>query len=344
MCWGEEPWRSLSKRRSTYSFPSTRGRSGARGPSTPRTAGKPCWRGVARANDLRGVAGYAPLPLEIACQAGLAPICRPWSSTGTRTTSPTSGGGFSGGLRPERVQDPADRDGVGSLAYERTSLAAREASGLRAFICCPAAPPHRQPLPGRTHAAAAGRRALCPESRLREADPARLLPRPHGGVLPRPAPRARDPSRAGPRARPDARRESPGGGLLQEVQRPDRGAPGDRTPNASRASPRTTHVHPDFRAKRVWRGPWLCPFGCVPGLDARAERSDARPKEARPPRLPSEASMAGWTGLEPATSDVTGRRSNQLNYHPAVVVGSYPGGRYRIRTCDPRLVRPVLHR
>ena len=29
--------------------------------------------------------------------------------------------------------------------------------------------------------------------------------------------------------------------------------------------------------------------------------------------------MAGWTGLEPATSDVTGRRSNQLNYHPAVV-------------------------
>jgi hypothetical protein len=29
--------------------------------------------------------------------------------------------------------------------------------------------------------------------------------------------------------------------------------------------------------------------------------------------------VAGWTGLEPATSDVTGRRSNQLNYHPAVV-------------------------
>jgi hypothetical protein len=30
--------------------------------------------------------------------------------------------------------------------------------------------------------------------------------------------------------------------------------------------------------------------------------------------------MAGWTGLEPATSDVTGRRSNQLNYHPAKVI------------------------
>ena len=26
--------------------------------------------------------------------------------------------------------------------------------------------------------------------------------------------------------------------------------------------------------------------------------------------------MAGRTGIEPATSDVTGRRSNQLNYRP----------------------------
>ena len=29
--------------------------------------------------------------------------------------------------------------------------------------------------------------------------------------------------------------------------------------------------------------------------------------------------MAGTTGLEPATSDVTGRRSNQLNYVPESV-------------------------
>ena len=29
--------------------------------------------------------------------------------------------------------------------------------------------------------------------------------------------------------------------------------------------------------------------------------------------------MAGRTGLEPATSGVTGRRSNQLNYHPQLI-------------------------
>jgi hypothetical protein len=28
--------------------------------------------------------------------------------------------------------------------------------------------------------------------------------------------------------------------------------------------------------------------------------------------------LAGTTGLEPATSDVTGRRSNQLNYVPLI--------------------------
>lgn len=28
--------------------------------------------------------------------------------------------------------------------------------------------------------------------------------------------------------------------------------------------------------------------------------------------------MAGWTGLEPAAFCVTGRRSNQLSYHPVM--------------------------
>lgn len=34
--------------------------------------------------------------------------------------------------------------------------------------------------------------------------------------------------------------------------------------------------------------------------------------------------MAGTTGLEPATSDVTGRRSNQLNYVPALLTPTFP--------------------
>ena len=55
--------------------------------------------------------------------------------------------------------------------------------------------------------------------------------------------------------------------------------------------------------------------------------------------------MAEPTGLEPATSDVTGRRSNQLNYNPAPVepriirwaaaaVTRLPG--YARRAAEPR--------
>ena len=32
-------------------------------------------------------------------------------------------------------------------------------------------------------------------------------------------------------------------------------------------------------------------------------------------------SLAGWTGLEPATSAVTGQHSNQLNYQPVPFSG-----------------------
>ena len=53
--------------------------------------------------------------------------------------------------------------------------------------------------------------------------------------------------------------------------------------------------------------------------------------------------MAGTTRLELATSAVTGQRSNQLNYVPAVVVLSLAdGGQCRARTCDLLLVRQAL--
>jgi hypothetical protein len=41
----------------------------------------------------------------------------------------------------------------------------------------------------------------------------------------------------------------------------------------------------------------------------------------------SEMRLAGWTGLEPAASAVTGQRSNQLNYHP-------PKGNCRLQIAD----------
>ncbi len=59
-----------------------------------------------------------------------------------------------------------------------------------------------------------------------------------------------------------------------------------------------------------------------------------------------EEKLAEWTGLEPATLGVTGRYSNQLNYHskpqrhdaPFGVVGGVDG----TRTRDPRRDRPIF--
>ena len=50
--------------------------------------------------------------------------------------------------------------------------------------------------------------------------------------------------------------------------------------------------------------------------------------------------MAEPTGLEPATSDVTGRRSNQLNYDSACKLFGRHGG---IRTPNLFLVREAVY-
>ena len=53
--------------------------------------------------------------------------------------------------------------------------------------------------------------------------------------------------------------------------------------------------------------------------------------------------MAEWTGLEPATSGVTGRHSNQLNYHSAKTLSSVlNGGVDGTRTRDLRRDRPAF--
>ena len=55
--------------------------------------------------------------------------------------------------------------------------------------------------------------------------------------------------------------------------------------------------------------------------------------------------MATRKGLEPSTSGVTGRRSNQLNYRASLVFNKkrYSGGNNRARTCDITRVRRALY-
>ena len=53
-------------------------------------------------------------------------------------------------------------------------------------------------------------------------------------------------------------------------------------------------------------------------LEARYEKQESYVATKKPRSFKPGAKMAGWTGLEPATFCVTGRRSNQLSYHPGL--------------------------
>jgi hypothetical protein len=54
--------------------------------------------------------------------------------------------------------------------------------------------------------------------------------------------------------------------------------------------------------------------GVPGGIDGRSARQDTTTKKANH-GSPFQECLAEWTGLEPATPGVTGRYSNQLNYH-----------------------------
>src|SRR2546423_1492528 len=57
---------------------------------------------------------------------------------------------------------------------------------------------------------------------------------------------------------------------------------------------------------------------------AAFQRFSVRSKKIRHPKVPdslnSNENLAEWTGLEPATPGVTGRYSNQLNYHSVMLL------------------------
>ena len=52
--------------------------------------------------------------------------------------------------------------------------------------------------------------------------------------------------------------------------------------------------------------------------------------------------LAEWTGLEPATPGVTGRYSNQLNYHSALLLNNLHNDRLPEKLASPRGFEPRL--
>ena len=84
-------------------------------------------------------------------------------------------------------------------------------------------------------------------------------------------------------------------------------------PSALRALQRGHGFQLSFR--RGLRSPGLAPATTPPGRGF--EPCPLNAKSARLNRRSFNSTMAGPTGLEPATSGVTGLRSNQLSYDPA---------------------------
>ena len=86
---------------------------------------------------------------------------------------------------------------------------------------------------------------------------------------------------------------------------------------------RPTPSSPNFRC---WAYLWPRPAEVRPDAPARAPHSGSRPFIRSNPAEFKTISVrfdgvAGATGLEPATSGVTGRRSNQLSYAPRTLTG-----------------------
>ena len=93
---------------------------------------------------------------------------------------------------------------------------------------------------------------------------------------------------------------------------PARGSRGRdaRTHRGDRRS--RTEAAPNGRVERRGRAPWRSPSSSAMAATSGCDRA----QETTKPPDNQAVSLTGATGLEPATSGVTGRRSNQLNYAP----------------------------
>jgi hypothetical protein len=125
------------------------------------------------------------------------------------------------------------------------------------------------------------------------------------------------------------------------------GTPGVPEKNGASDEARTRYLHLGkvalYQMSYTRIGGPLQGRGPYRGWCLRSE-SNQRHEDFQSSALPTELQrrMATRKGLEPSTSGVTGRRSNQLNYRARQFAG-VGGGNNRARTCDPMLVRHVLY-